>query len=115
MFAATPARAVPSIVGGTSAAALRRAARIGDGWQAVGRNPAELAADRARLRDLTQRPVEAGARIAWSSGQSLTALLAEIDRWRQAQPAHLAIWIGALAAAANRIAALGDALGREPR
>jgi alkanesulfonate monooxygenase SsuD/methylene tetrahydromethanopterin reductase-like flavin-dependent oxidoreductase (luciferase family) len=32
------------IIGGTSAAALRRAARVGDGWQAVGRDPAEFAA-----------------------------------------------------------------------
>lgn len=119
-FAPTPARPVPIVVGGTSPPALRRAARFGDAWQAVGRTPDQFVVDRERLRSLTPGPtsagptsaraVAAGARIAWPADQSLPALLGEIARWRRVEPAHLAIWIGDLPTAAERITALGTAL-----
>jgi alkanesulfonate monooxygenase SsuD/methylene tetrahydromethanopterin reductase-like flavin-dependent oxidoreductase (luciferase family) len=66
-----------------------------------------LAKQTATLDALAPGRVLLGVGTGWERSEF-------IDRWRQPQPAHLAIWIGALAAAANRIAALGDALGREP-
>ncbi|WP_020500010.1 LLM class flavin-dependent oxidoreductase [Sciscionella marina] len=114
VFAPTPARPIPLVVGGTSLPALRRAARFGDTWQAVARTPDQFRADRDRLRGLTDRDVSAGARIAWPKNGGLPALLTEIDRWRRVEPAHLAIWIGELPHAAERIATLGTALQQSP-
>ena len=48
----------PIWIGGASAAAFRRVARIGDGWLAVPRSPDALAADVARIR----REAEAAGR-----------------------------------------------------
>jgi len=51
----------PIYVGGSGEHALRRAARYGDGWFAMGGKPEELAAAKARLRELF---AEAGRREA---------------------------------------------------
>jgi probable F420-dependent oxidoreductase len=48
----------PIWIGGASAAAFRRVARLGDGWLAVPRSPADLAADVAAIR----REAEAAGR-----------------------------------------------------
>jgi alkanesulfonate monooxygenase SsuD/methylene tetrahydromethanopterin reductase-like flavin-dependent oxidoreductase (luciferase family) len=114
VFAPTPDPQVPIVVGGTSAPALRRAAHFGDLWQAVGRTPEQFTADRRHLRRLAGRAVPSGARISWEPDQPLPELLAEIDRWRAAEPEHLAIWIGALGTAATRIAELAAALPTPP-
>ena len=52
-----PRQPVPIYVGGLSPAALRRAARLGDGWIGTGQDPAELP---ALLRQLRELRAEAG-------------------------------------------------------
>lgn len=47
-----PSALVPIAIGGTSEAALRRAARLGDGWIGTGQSPDEALALLARLRTL---------------------------------------------------------------
>jgi probable F420-dependent oxidoreductase len=47
-----PERPVPVLIGGHSDAALRRAARLGDGWMHAGGDPAELDRHLARLAEL---------------------------------------------------------------
>ena len=48
---------IPILIGGHSEAALKRAARLGDGWMHAGGDPAELDTYLARLQELR---VEAG-------------------------------------------------------
>lgn len=94
---------VPIVVGGTTDAALRRAARIGDVWQAVNRTPEQFTQDRQRLRGLTGRPVQAGARISWQPDGGIAELRARIRAWRQVRPDHLAVKLGDLADSTDRI------------
>jgi probable F420-dependent oxidoreductase len=56
-----PGHAIPILVGGTSAKALRRAARLGDGWIGTGHAPDAAAALLDRLRALRR---EAGREAA---------------------------------------------------
>jgi probable F420-dependent oxidoreductase len=51
-IAPVPTRPVPILIGGHGEAALRRAARSGDGWLHGGGKPAELPGMLARLREL---------------------------------------------------------------
>ncbi|HEY0933367.1 MAG TPA: TIGR03619 family F420-dependent LLM class oxidoreductase [Trebonia sp.] len=44
LFSPRPALRLPIVVGGTSRAALKRAATLGDGWHGIGRTPAEVSA-----------------------------------------------------------------------
>jgi probable F420-dependent oxidoreductase len=59
-----PARRPPLVVGGHSAPALRRALRIGDGWQASASSPEELAALVARLTALAGGRLPEGFRVS---------------------------------------------------
>jgi probable F420-dependent oxidoreductase len=56
-----PGRPLPVYVGGTSEAALRRAARIGDGWVGSGNDPAEVPEIVSRLRALRREAGREGA------------------------------------------------------
>jgi probable F420-dependent oxidoreductase len=62
-IAPVPAEPIPVLIGGHSDAALRRAARLGDGWMHGGGDPADLPALLARLAELRrsegqERPFE---------------------------------------------------------
>jgi probable F420-dependent oxidoreductase len=87
---------VPLMVGGTSDAALRRAARVADMWQAVGIGPKEFASRRNQLRAAAARPIEAGARTLWTGAdRPLADIVAEAEQWREVGADHLSVWFGA--------------------
>jgi alkanesulfonate monooxygenase SsuD/methylene tetrahydromethanopterin reductase-like flavin-dependent oxidoreductase (luciferase family) len=95
VLAPQPTARLPLLIGGKSDAALQRAARIGDLWQAYNVTPDEFRALHARLRELAgERHVSAGTVIR--SG--------DIAAWRAAGAEHLAIHPGPLAGAAERLA-----------
>jgi probable F420-dependent oxidoreductase len=100
---------LPIMVGGTSDAALRRAARLADSWQAVGLSPSEFAEHAARLRSLTTRTVQAGARISVPSMEKLDEALREVEQWRSAGAEHLAVWFGAVDGFAERMTRFAEA------
>jgi len=83
-----PPRPVPIVVGGRSDAALRRAARLGDGWLGVFVGPERWAASRAR--------VEAAA--------------AELGRVERDWQHGLAVWVGLGDSRADAAARLGPAM-----
>jgi len=57
-IAPVPAAPIPVLIGGHSDAALRRAARLGDGWMHGGGDPADLPRLLARLADLRRQARE---------------------------------------------------------
>jgi hypothetical protein len=83
--------------GGTSDAALRRAARWADAWQSPLMAPEAFAERVARLRASPQRPVPGGARAAWSDPHTRVAdLVDQAPAWQAAGAEHLAVWLGAI-------------------
>jgi probable F420-dependent oxidoreductase len=99
VLAPRPTVRIPVLIGGKSDAALRRAARVGDFWQAYDVTPAEFRALNARLREFSAgRPVSAGTVI----GGDATA--DDVEVWRAAGVEHLAVHPGPLAGAAKRLA-----------
>ncbi len=85
---------IPVVIGGVSRAAIRRAARIGDGWQPLGLSPEALAQGMASLReealacgrDVSKIPVSLALSIAPSTPRryALGTDPAEIARNAQA-------------------------------
>jgi probable F420-dependent oxidoreductase len=64
----------PIVIGGSSPAALRRVARLGDGWHPVGLTPAQYAAGMRQIRALADgRRVEGSLRIRTVVDRSLEA------------------------------------------
>ncbi|TCC47845.1 TIGR03619 family F420-dependent LLM class oxidoreductase [Kribbella capetownensis] len=65
VFEPKPRAPLPIMVGGDSAPALRRAARFGEEWQALGLDAPSFAAAVAKLRAQTDRHVTVGSRLHW--------------------------------------------------
>jgi probable F420-dependent oxidoreductase len=110
-------RRVPVMVGGNSDAALRRVARVGDGW--YGFNLADVAAVRERLARLAEFCAQAGRDVA-----SLDIAVALADGHPADAPALAALGVDELvlvaappddpAAAADWVAGLGSRWGVAP-
>jgi probable F420-dependent oxidoreductase len=66
-------RSIPLVIGGVSRAAIRRAARLGDGWQPLGLSPEALAEGIARLREEARARGRDGSKIPVSIAMGLGA------------------------------------------
>jgi probable F420-dependent oxidoreductase len=64
---------IPLVIGGVSRAAIRRAARLGDGWQPLGLSPEALGQGIATLRDEARACGRDGAQIPVSIAMTLAA------------------------------------------
>ncbi|MDA0184835.1 LLM class flavin-dependent oxidoreductase [Solirubrobacter phytolaccae] len=102
VLAPRPTARIPLLIGGKSEAALRRAARVGDLWQAYNVTPEAWVGMRDRLDELAgERKVSAGTVIRAQRGMDLKA---EAERWRAVGAEHLAIHPGRLEGAAELLA-----------
>jgi probable F420-dependent oxidoreductase len=96
VLAPRPSARIPLLIGGKSDAALRRAARVADLWQAYNVTPDEFRTMHARLREFAgERHVSPGTVIRDAE---------DIEVWHAAGAEHLAIHPGPLAGAADRLA-----------
>lgn len=105
VFAPVPARPVPIMVGGTSAAALRRAAAVADEWQGFSIDADGFARCAARLRELSERVPRLGTRLAWTGGSDeLRRSVDEAHALAAAGADAVAVWFGAAEGAGDRMA-----------
>lgn len=112
VFEPRPAHRVPVMVGGTSDRALRRAAEWADAWQGVGLDAAGFTAARNRLRELTDRPVRAQTRIAWTGGEREFDRAVGLFRELTAAGADaVAVWFGDAEGFGARMERFAAALG----
>jgi probable F420-dependent oxidoreductase len=65
-------RPIPLVIGGVSRAAIRRAARLGDGWQPLGLSPEALGQGMAALREELRACGRDPARVPVSVAMSIT-------------------------------------------
>ncbi|WP_113694167.1 TIGR03619 family F420-dependent LLM class oxidoreductase [Amycolatopsis albispora] len=107
VFEPRPRGNVRLMVGGISDAALRRATRVADEWQSVAADPAEFAAQVARLRTFADRPIRVGTRISWDGLESTTSLARALS---DAGAEFLAVWFGEDNGYEDRMAAFLDAM-----
>ncbi|HEV8441023.1 MAG TPA: TIGR03619 family F420-dependent LLM class oxidoreductase [Methylomirabilota bacterium] len=107
-FSPKPLQPIPVVIGGVSRAAIRRAARRGDGWQPLGLSPDALARSMAVLneearacgRDVAKVPVSIAVSIAASTPRrhALGTTPAEIVRNAKA---YAAVGVDTLVVSAN--------------
>ncbi|MDT7574320.1 MAG: hypothetical protein QOH17_653 [Pseudonocardiales bacterium] len=94
-LAPRPARPIPIWLGGSSAAAFDRAARLADGFMFIGGGTDRTSESWKRLRDRVDelgRPVEDfGAEYVSLNRDGAAALAAEVEAWRRAGGTHLAV------------------------
>jgi probable F420-dependent oxidoreductase len=100
MVSPRPARRPPVWVGGNSRAALRRAARLGDGWIPWELTPDDFAAavtDARRMREAAGRSerFEWVAPLAAPADAPADQIVASATRWRQAGATAIHVGVGA--------------------
>jgi probable F420-dependent oxidoreductase len=95
----------PILVGGMSTAAVSRAARIGNGWHAVGASPEQIVATRQRLAEAAEKAGRSPSEIpvSVSTGVSRDP---ERTRTRLAALAEAGVELAVLAVAANTTSAI---------
>ncbi|NDL57451.1 TIGR03619 family F420-dependent LLM class oxidoreductase [Phytoactinopolyspora mesophila] len=103
-FAPLPSSPVPIMVGGTSGAALRRAARYADVWQGVGLDEAGFRERVGDLRRRAERPIEVGTRTSMDAGTTAAAAVAEASGLAEAGADHVAVWFGSFDGYSDRMA-----------
>jgi probable F420-dependent oxidoreductase len=90
-----PARPIPIWLGGSSAAAFDRAARLADGFIFFGGNTDQVIEDWKRLRDrvgdLGRSVDEFGGDSVTTSRRGVGVLAAKIDAWRVAGGTHASV------------------------
>lgn len=113
VFAPVPARPVEIMVGGSSAPALRRAARVADRWQGVGLTPAEFRDRRAELNRLAApRRIEAGLMLPRVDyRRPVDELVTTIDALRDVGCDNVALHFGDSRYARHAMTRLVTALG----
>jgi alkanesulfonate monooxygenase SsuD/methylene tetrahydromethanopterin reductase-like flavin-dependent oxidoreductase (luciferase family) len=86
------------MIGGTSDAALRRTARIGDIWQAFGLTPEVFRTRRNTLQALAPgRPIKAGTMLATTdTAHAAEDLVHAARRWEAVGADQLTVLLGAL-------------------
>ncbi|MFC5234843.1 TIGR03619 family F420-dependent LLM class oxidoreductase [Pseudonocardia zijingensis] len=105
VFAPVPTGPLPIMVGGSSPAALRRAATLADEWQGVGLDAAGFARCAARLHELSDHPPRLGTRLAWTGGaDELTRTVDEAHALAEAGADAVAVWFGEADGTADRMA-----------
>ena len=113
VFAPVPGDGLRIMVGGTSEAALRRAARVADVWQSPPIPSETFAELAARLRSLAgaDRTIEAGARAEWSDPDvPLESMIEQVRKFEAVGADHVAVWFGPVDGFGDRMAALAGAL-----
>ncbi|MFC3997492.1 TIGR03619 family F420-dependent LLM class oxidoreductase [Nocardiopsis sediminis] len=114
VFAPVPAAPVPIMVGGTSAPALRRAARHADVWQGVALDPDGFAERAAAVREMAGRPIGAGTRTELLPGGSAAEVAETVRAFTRAGADHVAVWFGPEEGFAGRMADLAREAGIAP-
>jgi probable F420-dependent oxidoreductase len=113
-FAPIPDKPVPFLVGGTTDAALRRVAEIGDIWQGFAMNPRQFEQRLSVLRSMTDRPIIAGTRTEWTADEgSFEQLLDEINEFRAVGCQQLGIFFGDADGFGDRMRAIAEAVNAQ--
>ncbi|TDD65128.1 TIGR03619 family F420-dependent LLM class oxidoreductase [Jiangella aurantiaca] len=101
VFEPLPLTPLPIAVGGTTDAALRRAAALADEWHAFALDADGFASRLARLRTLREdgplagQPLRAGTRIEWPGGRAeLAAAVESVHGLAAAAADSVAVWFG---------------------
>lgn len=111
VFAPVPQTPVPILVGGNSDAAIRRAARYGDIWQGLPRDPAAFGERVSALAKAAgDREVVPALRLRWDGDTPVEELVETIEAYRTAGAQQLAVHFGEYEGTADRMAALADAV-----